>query len=194
PSSLRRRLESSPLRAWRAAFCLDPDLRRDDNVLKSRHLRSARFFRESRVNRCVRDFSPDSSARTPERRMRVSHSPDGRGRKPGSRVKSKRRLRHIWALGGTTRHARVGPTREGGTAHRSATRTKHPAWSVRRKPAVALASAWRLAHFPLPYAADAREPNLQHGRHRYPMSDPNAQIPAGAPLESPHALQLQRGF
>ncbi len=26
------------------------------------------------------------------------------------------------------------------------------------------------------------------------MSDPNAQIPAGAPLESPHALQLQRGF
>src|SRR5690606_12831997 len=64
----------------------------------------------------------------------------------------------------------------------------------RRKPAVALASAWRLAHFPLPYAADAREPNLQHGRHRYPMSDPNAQIPAGAPLESPHALQLQRGF
>src|SRR5690606_14412640 len=56
PSSLRRRPESRPLRAWRAAFCLDPDLRRDDNVLKSRHLRSARFFRESRVNRCVRDF------------------------------------------------------------------------------------------------------------------------------------------
>src|SRR5690554_4226879 len=47
PSSLRRRPESRPLRAWRAVFCLDPGLRRDDNVLKSRHLRSARFLRES---------------------------------------------------------------------------------------------------------------------------------------------------
>src|SRR5690606_14308451 len=29
------------MRAWRAAFCLDPGLRRDDKVLKSRHIQSA---------------------------------------------------------------------------------------------------------------------------------------------------------
>src|SRR5690606_28174959 len=38
PSSLRRRPESRPLRAWRAAFCLDPGLRRDDDVVASRHI------------------------------------------------------------------------------------------------------------------------------------------------------------
>src|SRR5690606_17028591 len=44
-SSLWRRPESRRLRAWRAAFCLDPGLRRDDNVLKSRHVQSARVSR-----------------------------------------------------------------------------------------------------------------------------------------------------
>src|SRR5690606_25121433 len=37
-------------------FCLDPGLRRDDNVVECRQTQSARLFAILRANRCVRDF------------------------------------------------------------------------------------------------------------------------------------------
>src|SRR5690606_12092486 len=64
PSSLRRRPESRPLRTWRAAFCLDPGLRRDDDVVESRRVQRGhgRF-----VAVCYR---PSSARRRPESRPR----------------------------------------------------------------------------------------------------------------------------
>ena len=44
-------------------FTWIPGLRRNDNVVKSRHIQSARFF-AIRADQCVVDFSPDSSAPT----------------------------------------------------------------------------------------------------------------------------------
>src|SRR5690606_33525170 len=44
------------MRAWRAAFCLDPGLRRDDKVLHSRHLKAPGFFASLRVS--ARAFCP----------------------------------------------------------------------------------------------------------------------------------------
>ena len=66
PTTVRRKCDTQPRRSGGGRspglgahgaprFCLDPGLRRDDNVVKSRHIQSARFF-AIRADRCVLGF------------------------------------------------------------------------------------------------------------------------------------------